>query len=455
MELTGKLRLKLRAQSGLFVVLLVALVMLLAYLAREYRKDWDVTRSTRNTLSPATLEVLKQLEGPLKITAYAVSPDAGGANVHKRIEERLQGYRRAKPDILLAVVDPREQPKRAEAAGIRTPNEMVIEYRKRTEHLAVEDFNEQTFANVLTRLARGTNSLVLWLDGHGERKLNGVANHDLGEFGHQLRQKGLRLNSLNLALAQEVPVRAALLIIAGPQVELLPAEADKIKRYVENGGNLLWLIDPEPLRGLQPVAEALGLVLTPGTVVDFVLKPPSGAPAFAIGAAGNYGRHPITNGFGLNTLFPYARQISAAESDEWRVTPFIDVAPRGWVEVGKLDENVTFDKARDVPGPVTVAQAFERTVGDRQQRVVVVGNSQFLSNSFLGNGGNLDLGINIVNWLSGADNLITVQPRPTADSSLEIDQITLYLIAFAFLMVLPLAFVITGTVIWWRRRRAT
>lgn len=455
MELNRKLRLQLLAQNSLSLMLLAVLVMLLAYVAREYRKEWDVTRSARNTLSAATFDVLKQLDGPLQITAYAVSQDASGVNVQKIVQERLRPYQRAKADIALEVIDPREQPKQAAASGIRTPNEMVVEYKKRVEHLAVEGFNEQSFANLLIRLARGADSLVLWLDGHGERKLNGAANHDLGDFGRQLQQKGFQLNSVNLALAQEVPANAAVLIIASPQVDLLAPEVQKIKRYLEAGGSLLWLIDPEPLRGLQPIAEMLGLVLTPGTVVDFVLKPRDGPPVFAIGAAGNYGPHPITGSFRLNTLFPYARQIGAANSGEWRVTPLVDVAQRGWVEVGKLDQNVTFDKARDIPGPVTVAQAFERSVGDRQQRVVVVGNGHFLSNTFIGNGGNLDLGINIVNWLAGADNLIAVQPRPAADASLDIDQITLYLIAFAFLMVLPLAFVITGAVIWWRRRRAT
>ena len=454
MEVTRRLRLRLLIQNGLFLALLVALIMLLAYLAREYRKEWDVTRVGRNTLSASTVQALGQLEGPLKITAYAVTLDATGANIHKRIGERLRVYQRAKPDIALTFVDPREQPKQAEAAGMRTPNELVIEYRKRTEHLAVEDFNEQQFVNLLMRLARGADSMLLWLDGHGERKLNGAANHDLGDFGRQLQQKGFRLNGLNLAVAQEVPANAAALIIASPQADLLPAEVEKIKHYLGGGGNLLWLIDPEPLRGLQPVAEILGLVLTPGTVVDFVVQPRSGPPVFAIGAAGNYGRHPITNGFRLNTLFPHARQIGAAENDEWRATPLIDVAPRGWVEAGKLERNVTFDKARDIPGPVPVAQAFERTVGERQQRVVVVGSGQFLSNAFLGNGGNLDFGVNIINWLTGADHMITIEPRPAADSSLDIDQVTLYLIAFTFLMVLPLAFAITGAIIWWRRRKA-
>ena len=454
MEITRRLRQRLLAQNGLFLILLIALVMLLAYLAQEYRKEWDVTRVGRNTLSASTLEVLGQIKGPVKITAYAVTVDANGANLHKRIEERLHVYQRAKTDIALTFVDPREQPRRAEAAGMRTPNELVIEYRNRTEHLAVADFNEQQFVNVLLRLARGADSLVLWLDGHGERKLDGAANHDLGDFGRQLQQKGFRLNSVNLAVAQEVPGNAAALIIASPQTELLPAEVDKIKRYMDGGGNLLWLIDPEPLRGLQPIAELLGLVLTPGTVVDFVLQPRTGPPVFAIGAAANYGRHPITNGFRLNTLFPHARQIGVADNDEWRTTPLVDVAPRGWVEAGKLDRNVTFDKARDIAGPISVAQAFERTVGDRQQRVVVVGSGQFLSNTFIGNGGNLDFGLNTVNWLTGADNMITIEPRRAADSRLDIDQVTHNLVAFTFLIGLPLAFAITGAVIWWRRRKA-
>ena len=450
MELNRKIRIQLRLQSGVFVLLLVALTALLAYIAHEYRKEWDITRGTRQTLSQASLDVLKQLDGPLTITVYAVTQDGCGQNLHKSLQEFMRPYQRAKPDIALAFVDPREQPKAAAAAGVRAPVEMVIEYRQRSEHLT--EFNEQALTNVLMRLARGADRLVLWLDGHGERKLNGVANHDLGDFGRQLQQKGLRLNSINLAVAQDVPSNIALLIIASPQVDLLPAEVQKIKHYVERGGNLLWLIDPEPLRGLQPISELLGLVLTPGVVVDPALKPRSGPPAFAV--ASSYARHPITNAFRLNTVFPFARQIGAVESDEWRITPLVDVAQRGWVEVGKLDEKVTFDKARDIPGPINIATAFERTVGDCQQRVVVVGTGHFLSNTFLGNGGNLDFGINIVNWLTGDDSLIAVQPRPAADSNLDIDQATLYLIAFTFLLVLPLAFIVTGGVIWWRRRRA-
>lgn len=455
MEVGRNLRLQLAAQGGIFLALLAVLITLLAFLAREYRAEWDLTHAARNTLSQSTRDVLKQFEGPLAITAFAITRDASGVNVQKLVEERLRLYRREKRDISLTLVDPREQPKRAATAGVRSPNEIVVEYRGRSERISVGDFNEQAFGNLLLRLARGTMSLVLWLDGHGERKLNGAANHDLGDFGRQLQQKGFTVNSLNLAVAQDVPDNATLLVVSSPQVDLLPGEVQRLRHYVERGGNLLWLIDPEPLRGLQPIAEALGLVLGPGTVVDFVVQPRTGPPVFAVGAAGNYGRHPITDVFRLNTVFPNARQIGAVESDVWRITPLIDVAQRGWVEVGTLDDKVAYDKTRDIAGPVSIASAFERTVGDQQQRVVVVGNASFLANSFLGNGGNLELGLNMVNWLTGADNLLAIQPTPAADARLELDQITLYLIAFSFLLALPVAFVLTGVVIWWRRHRAT
>jgi hypothetical protein len=450
LKVTPKARWQLAAHDGLFVVLVIALVALAAYLAREYRVEHDLTRTHRNTVSAATLEILKQLDGPVTVTAYAMANNARGDNVHRQIEQFLRPYQRTKPDIALKLVDPREQPKAAAAAGVRAPVELVVEYKRRTEHLT--EFNEQAFANALMRLSRGSERLVLWLEGHGERRLDGVANHDLGEFGRQLQQKGLRLGSVNLAVAQEVPANAALLLIATPQTDLLPGEVQKIRRYLDGGGNLLWLIDPAPLRGLQPVAELLGLVLTPGTIVDMALVPRNGPPVYALGAPGGYSRHPVTAALELNTLFPFARQIGTVESDVWRTTPLLQVAQRGWVEVGKLEGTVTFDKNRDFPGPVNIAAAFERMIGDRQQRVVVVGNAAFLSNTFLGNGGNLDLGVNMVNWLSGDDRLITIQPRPAPDSNLDIQPTALYLIAFTFILALPLTFMVTGIVIWWRRR---
>ena len=449
MHASTRLRAQLLIQNGLFVVLLVALAALVAYFAQDYRTVRDLTQNGRNTLSQQAREVLGKLTEPVKVTVYAARQDARG-DLRKQLRDFFAPYQRVRPDFAVNFVDPREEPKLAQAAGIRVSGESIVEYGGRKEHLTT--YNEQALVNTLMRLMRADDRLVMALDGHGERRLNGIANHDLGEFGKQLAAKGFKTNSLNLGTAPEVPANASVLIVASPQVDLQPTEVQKIRQFIGGGGNLLWLIDQESLRGLQPVAEQLGLVLGPGTVVDPDAARLNASPAVAIGAA--YGRHAITDNFNLNTVFPFARSVGANEGRDWRVTRLVDVAPRGWVEMGKLDDKVSFDKARDIPGPVTIALALERTVNDRSQRVVVVGNASFLANQFLGNGGNLDLGVNMVNWLAGDDALISLQPRATLDAGLDLGQTSQYFLLFGFFVFLPLAFAVTGGLVWWRRRRA-
>jgi len=452
LHITPQLRRHLLIQNSLFVVLLVIVAALLAYLAHEFRIEKDVTRTARNSLSAMTLDTLRQMDGPIRVTAYALRQDSNGSDIHRQIGDRLRPYRKAYPQLTLELVDPREHPRRVAAAGLRSPNALVVEYRSRSEQLSLAEFDEQNFANLLMRLLRGADTRVYVIEGHGERRIDGLANHDLGDFGRQLAGKGFRPLSLNTGIVQEIPDDAGLVILTHPQTDWQPAEVDKLLRYIERGGSLFWLIDTEPLRGLQPVAEKLGLVLTPGVIVDPAMPPRSGPPVYALAAA--YARHPTVGALRFNTLFPQARQIGADDSLGWRVTPLIDVAPRGWVEMSKLTASPAFDKASDLPGPVNIASAFERSVNDREQRVVVIGNGHFLSNTFLGNAGNLALGIGLLNWLSGSDRLVAIDSRSDAHEPLALSPLRLYTTAALLFIVLPLGFAITGFLRWWRRRHA-
>lgn len=122
--------------------------------------------------------------------------------------------------------------------------------------------------------------------------------------------------------------------------------------------------------------------------------------------------------------------------------------------MSKLTASPAFDKASDLPGPVNIASAFERSVNDREQRIVVIGNGHFLSNTFLGNAGNLALGIGLLNWLSGSDRLVAIDSRSAAHEPLVLSPLRLYTTAALLFIVLPLGFAITGFVRWWRRRHA-
>lgn len=452
MKVNRKFRFQLFMQNSLFVVLFVALVGLVGYLTREYHVSRDITQSSRNTLTEGTLNVLKQMKSPLSITVFAGQEQ----EYRKTINDFLTRYQRAKADISIKFVDPAENPKLAQDLSIRSEGELVIEYEKRTEHL-VPPYVEQDMTNLLVRLARTKARGVMFLDGHGERSLIGEKNHDLGNFGYQLGKKGFNLSNPDLTIAQSVPRNAAMLVIAGPQVDIPEVEVKKIIEYVHTGGNLLWLIDQEPLHGLQPLAEYLGVQLTPGVVVD-MSSATYGADK-KVAFASQYADHAITKNFQLRALFPEARQIDITETGgDWQVTRLVDVAPNGWLETGDLSGDISFDDKRDIPGPINIAVAMERKAENITQRVIVVGNGSFLANTFLENGGNLDLGVNMVNWLAGDDNLITIQPRPLKDANVTIpadawNRFLAMVVFFGFRLVLPIVLLVTGVVIWWRRRK--
>lgn len=447
--LNKKLRLHYLIQNGVFVILLLLLVGLLGYFAAQTRQQWDVSQNGRNSLSKASIEILQKLQGSVQVTAYATEQHAQFGGIRKIITDFVALYQRAKPDLSLTFIDPAEQPKLAQKAGVQVNGEMVITFNQRREHLTV--INEQAFSNVLMRLARAEDKLIITLSGHGERRLDGSANYDLGEFGRQLRANGFNSQPLNLAIEQDVPANASMLMIASPQTDLLEGEVDKLLNYIDRGGNLLWLVDQESLRGLLPLTEKLHLTLTPGVVVDPQAEQLKAPITFALGA--NYGQHVITNQFDYITVFPFSRQITINENEEWHAVSLVEVAQQGWVETGDLQGEIIFDQDTDVEGPISIAAALTRNIQDREQRVIVVGSGHFLANTYLGNGSNLDFGINLVNWLTGDEELIVIQPRATLDSHLVLSESELTLIVVGFLVLLPLLFLGSGIVIWWRRRR--
>ncbi|HEY8084347.1 MAG TPA: GldG family protein [Methylophilaceae bacterium] len=451
MKKNFKVKLQMFMQNSMFVVLFIAFVGLLGYLGNEFHVARDITQSARNTLTQGSLNVLKQMKGPVNISIFVNSD----TDRRKVILDFVSRYQRSKPDLQFKFINPAESPKLAQDLGVRDDGEFVVEYDKKTEHL-LPPIAEQDLTNLLVRLSRPQARNIMFLDGHGERSLIGKKDFDLGDFGEQLEKKGFKLSNPDLVTLPEVPKEGALLVIAGPKIDVSLAEVNKIKQYVAQGGNLLWLIDQTPLHGLDGLADELGLQLTPGIVVDPAAARTSGDYKKAFSA--HYGEHPITLRFNLITLFPMARQISSNATDMgWEITPLIDVASNGWLEKGRLDGKIEFNAKEDVGGPINIAVAMERKFQNKLQRVVVVGGGSFLANTFVTSEGNLDLGMNMVNWLAGDDNLITIQPRPFNDTNLNIPAnqpfINWMVIRGIPTYVLPIGLLLIGFSIWLKRRK--
>ncbi len=463
MRVTRKSRLRIRLENILFVLLFLTAVGLLAWLSTRHhlqvQADW--TSQGRNTLSPASRELIARLDAPIEITAYAREEPV----LRAHIQELVERYRRHKGNIELRYVNPDAVPNQVRQLGITADGELIIEYRGRSEHL--QTHTEQAMTNALQRVARGGERWLVFLAGHGERDPLGQANHDLGNWGQHLESRGFVVKSLNLAERGSLPEQTTVLVVAGPQVNLLPGEVAVVQRYLEEGGNLLWLVDPGPMRGLAPVAELLGLEFQPGVVVDPTTKL-FGIENPAVALVTGYPFHPITQDFTLLTLYPEALGLQADPPEPWRAQAFLTTSGHAWSETGELAGEVSYEEETDIGGPLDIGIALSRALdGDESesaveqatatqkafQRVVITGNGDFLSNAFLGNAGNLDLGMNIVNWLASDDTLIAIPAHVAPDLNLTLSRVHMAVIGFGFLVGLPALLLGSGVFIWLRRRR--
>lgn len=450
MRLDPSLRRRLWLQNQLFTLLFALAMGLLAWLSTRYPLQADWTANGRNTLSAASQALLARMDAPIQITAYVREQPA----LRDAIARVIGRYQRYKPDLTLHFVNPDLLPDRARELGISGDGLLYVGYGGRSEKL--QQLNEQALTRVLQRLSRPGERAVLFLDGHGERKPLGIANHDLGTFGQELEKIGIRPRPLNLVAEARIPTDAAALVIAGPRTPLAPGAVEAILEYVRQGGHLLWLRDPDEPAVLQPLAAVLGIAFLPGVVVD-ADAPGLGIQNPAFIPIADYGPHPITEKLRAPALLPQAAALTVQPGGGWTAAVLLESQPRSWTETGPLEGPMQFDPdSAERSGPLTVGVALVRPRPDAapsQQRIVVIGDGDFLSNTYLGNGANLELGLNMFNWLTVDEVPILIPPRIAPDPNLTLSAGALALIAAVFLIGLPVTLIASGWLIWFRRRR--
>jgi ABC-type uncharacterized transport system involved in gliding motility auxiliary subunit len=455
MIVTRRSRLLLRLQSLVFAVLFIAIVGMLAWLSTQYVYQADWTTGARNTISDGSRRLLDGMDQPVQITAYVREDEL----TRGQIKDLVGTYQRFKDDITLEFINPDLTPERVRELGIASGGEIVIRYRDRSEK--IQTLSEQQLTNALLRLTRQEERWIVFLTGHGERPSSGETNHGLGAFSQELERKGVNVQAISL-VESEVPSNTNLLVLASPRSALLPGEMEKLQSYIESGGNLLWLSEPDSPPGLEPLAEQLGVNFLPGMVVDattqmFGIE----NPTFVV--ITGYPRHNISSEMTTVTVFPEAAALEITDSAAWTAIPLLTTLEHSWTEIGEIEGEIRFNRDSDErAGPLDIGVVLTRSLADEadtddtstpNQRIVVIGDGDFLSNTYLGNPGNLDLGLNIVRWLSHDDATIEIQVKSAPDTTLILGKVAQAVIAIGFLIGLPLLLLLIGIIIWLRRRR--
>ena len=456
MFITKKTKLKIKLNSILMLCLLVITAALLARLTYKNSVEYDWTVSGRHTLSDASLKILSKMPEKIEVISYARETPF----LRQSIKKFIGKYQRHKPNLVLSFVNPDTAPDEARNLGITVDGEIIVRYKGRTEHLKTD--SEQVFANTLKRLIRNQERWIAFVEGHGERSALSASNDDLGGWVNNLVKEGYRAQPINLLESKVIPDNTKILVIASPTSDYLPNEIDIILDYIDNGGNLLWLHEPGSLYKLNKLAEKLSIEFLDGVIIDTVGREIGVEdPTITFITKSLYQTHPITENFDFVTLFPMAGAIKSITSEIWLTRPILNTGKHTWSETGKLKGEVELNLDTELQGPLTLGLSLEREYEKdendqsvrKKQRIIVVGDGDFLSNTYFANNGNGELGSRMINWLNNDDDFILIPSKTIVDAQLKTPFIILGVLGAGFLFLVPLIFIAIGIMIQIRRKK--
>lgn len=441
-------RLDRLAADGLFALLLLALVVTSGWLVARHDRIWDWSAGADNSLTRESRTILDQLQGPLRITVFA-APDS---QIGKSIGRLLTRYTQALPDLAIDYLDPQLFPERARNAEVSLVGQLLLQYQGRRETLQTLD--ERSITAAIARLAATRAPWVAVIEGHGEPAIDGQDAGGLGRFGAELRAQGFLVRPLDLATAGAIPDNSRLLILTMPRIPLFPNEAQALIRYLDRGGNLLWLMDPGAMHGLEPLAARLGLSVLPGVVVDAAAAT-VGVDTPAVAVVASYPDDAFSAGLTDPVLLPGCLGFDTQVAPGWTLTSYLATGEQSWNETGRITGKIDRDDVvGEQPGPIPVVLALARTLPDsgQEQRVAIVGDSDFLTNAQFGSHGNRALGLRLLRWLGSEDALPELPPPPPVPAALELTDGQRLLLGLGTLSLAVLFFLAGLGIRWYRWR---
>ena len=432
-------------------VLTVIIAGLLLWVNSLYNFQSDWTQGKRNTLSVASIELLERLNKPVTIKAYYDSH----SQTREQVRRFVNRYKRFKNDIELEFIDNQLPSDEIERLGFTHLGQLILSYNDK--EITLNRLNEERFSGALFKLARQDDAWVVILQGHGERDPFASDNNGFSKLTSELGNVGINVQPLNLLKNSFIPDNTSLLVIAGPRVAYLDAEVDMINDYLKKGGNLLYLRDPSQDITLKQLDALLELKPVDGVIIDANtrLRAMLGVKHAAVIPVPEFEKHDITNSVKSHGLFPFASGFELTDDSPWQTDVLYYSLPRSWSEVGSLDEQqLSFESATgDTAGPLALGLAMSRQLDGNEQRVVVIGDSDFIANGYIGYGANFALALNIFNWLTEDDSLIAISHHAAPDRHLELTDKDVLTIALILLVIIPGLLIATGFILHWLRNR--
>ena len=444
--------------SNTVVVLLLVLGILgvVNYLGKKHHKRFDLTTAQIFSLSDQSNKVVKGLKGAVKILYFDKEPSS-------QLNDLMAEYKGIDPSkIDFKTIDPWKEPGQAKEYGITRPKETIVAYGQKKEK--VENLQEEAITNAILKVTREKNKVVYFLSGHNERDLSdGQDAKGFAVAKKAMEAQNYEVKTLSLAEKPSIPEDAAVLVIAGPKVALLPTEAAAIDQYVDAGGKVLLMVDPDINPGMGEELKKWKIGLDDDIVVDAsgmgqLLGMGPAAPLVT-----QYETHPITKDLTRSmTYFPLARSVRLVEdpNSQFKSSLLFKTSKDSWGETNLKSGSAEFNEGKDIKGPVPLAAVSVKTItGDektkkygKEARTVVIGDSDFASNQYFNHQRNGDLFLNTISWLAEDEDLISIRPKNQENRAIVLTRAGGTILFWLAVVLLPASALFSG--IWvWRRRR--
>jgi len=453
------------SNTVVMVVALIAVLFIINYISDRHNYRKDFTSNRRFSLSDQTEKIMKGLEQNITILGFYQD---GDTNSRESFKDLVEEYIQLSSRINYKLIDPIKNPNKAMEYGIKQLNTVIVEVSPQKREKLTGKLSEQALTNAIMKLARkGTNKVVYFLKGHKELDIN----QDLSKVRDAMEKETYEVRELLLFKDLTIPQDCSILVIAGPLTMPEKKELEVIDTYLRGGGKLMVMVDPMKT-GLEDFLGNWGVIVENDLILDFVGPQLVGTdPSMPLSA--DYPDHEITKDMkGMITIYPVARSVSPVSTpkeSDITTTTIIQSLPQSWSYRGKIDfgKEMSPDQTRDKEGPVSMGVAVTMPLEKKEPeepfkpteekkgkeiRLVVVGNSSFIDNKYLAFQGNSDMFLNIMNWLSQEEDLISIRPKDPEMHSLDLKPQQSLMIALFALIVFPLLLKITGISVWLHRR---
>src|SRR5579862_299687 len=455
-ELLKARQTKYAAYAAVYILVVLAAVVIANFLADRYNKSYDATANKRYSLSDQTAKIVKNLKQPATIVYF----DQGTRFQHAK--DLLNEYSNLSPKVQVKYIDPDKNPQEAREAGIKNYGTALVEIGDRKEE--AKSMTEEGITGAIIRDLKNTTRTVCFVGGSGEHQIDDSDRNGYSRFKDLLGKDNYEARSIDLLQKAEVPNDCTVLVVGGPTRDYQQPEVDAIKKYVEDGGRALLMLDPPLKIGRSEIADndALTTLLQNwGVTVDkdliLDLNPIGQLAGLGpqVALVTSYESQPIVSGLkGTATGFPLSRSIEIKNGDKTSIQKLFDSSTSSLATSNLNSASVDPQDPKNKKGPLTLAAAGTYNTGkqDSQGRFVVVGSASWPANSFINFNGNSDLALNIIDWLGSDEDLISIRPKEQEDRRITMTRAQQILVRNTSQFLLPLIAVVAGISVWWKRR---